>query len=422
MDPTALGRYLRESREAKELTLEDAVRALRIRRNILESFEQGEFDGLDSTVRVRGMLRNYAHYLGLEEERVLQYYEAALTGNRRKRRFGRRSILHAEPIAPRKITDTPPSLPAVKMQPVQSSGRISNALRNIAMFLVSVAAFAVIVFVLVDTLELGQAPDSSALIPTVPAGEITITPTNTPTITPRATILTDTPSASSFNIDGVQVIVEINQRSWVRILADDAEQYIGFLEPGYSATYSGNNSVAITAANAAALDITYNGVAQDPFGVRGQQVELIFTLSGIEITQGEGGLPTEAPTDETLATSEVTEPVQVVTPTVAEADNASESVVSAQIQATNTPISAGLPTPTPLFPINSANADAPLTSSVNTSSTQAEASSSEVVQSTTSNNTTVPPETVEPTATDTATPSAILPLRETPPPTPTKPA
>ena len=421
MDPSALGRYLRESRETKELTLEDAVRALRIRRDILESFEQGEFDGLDSTVRVRGMLRNYAHYLGLEEERVLQYYEASLTGNRRKRRFGRRNIIHAEPIAPRKITDTPPSLPAVKIQPVQSSSRIGNALRNIAMFLVSVAALAVIIFVLMDTLEIGLSDNSSALVPTVPAGEMTITPTNTPTITPRATVITDTPSASSFNIDGVQVMLEINQRSWVRILTDDAEQYTGFLEPGYSATYSGNDSVAITAANAAALDITYNGVSQDPFGVRGQQVELIFTLSGIEITQGEGGLlPTEIPTNEEIATSEVTEPVQVGSPTESQAVNASDSVASAQIQASTTPVSAGLPTPTPLFPVNPPSADESDTTGGETASSQQEGSATAETQSDEVTNTTAPQDTVEPTPVDTATPSAILPLRETQPPTPTK--
>ena len=105
MDPTALGRYLRESRESKELTLEDAVRALRIRRDILESFEQGEFAVMDSTVRVRGMLRNYAHYLGLDEERVLQYHEAALTNTRRRRRFGRQEKnTQTEPLAPKKIT------------------------------------------------------------------------------------------------------------------------------------------------------------------------------------------------------------------------------------------------------------------------------------------------------------------------------
>mgnify|MGYP000144327533 CR=1 FL=1 len=36
MDAQALGRFLRETREAKELTLEDAERSLRIRQRILD--------------------------------------------------------------------------------------------------------------------------------------------------------------------------------------------------------------------------------------------------------------------------------------------------------------------------------------------------------------------------------------------------
>ena len=404
MDPSALGRYLRESRESKEVTLEDAVRALRIRRDILESFEQGDFAVMDSSVRVRGMLRNYAHFLGLEEERVLQYYESALNSKRR-RRFGRREAIHAEPIAPRKLTDTQPTLPKIVPPQNQQSGKVANALKNIAMFLVSVAALAVIIFVIVDTLQLGQSEDPVALVPTIPAGEITIIATNTPTITPRATVLTDTPSASTFNIDGVQVFVEINQRSWVRISTDDVEQYIGFLEPGYSATYQGNNNIAITAANAAALDITYNGVEQDSFGVRGQQVELIFTLSGIEITQGEGGLlPTET------ATSDVTATIQPATATEEQVNDASANVASAQ--AVNTPVSASLPTPTPLFPVIGAESQAETSADNSSSPTDSDIENSS--EPATTVNTDVPQATPEPTSADTATPSAILPLRETP--------
>lgn len=55
MDALALGRYLRETRETKELTLEDAEATLHIRRRILEAFELGDFtvSGV-SDVQVRG--------------------------------------------------------------------------------------------------------------------------------------------------------------------------------------------------------------------------------------------------------------------------------------------------------------------------------------------------------------------------------
>src|SRR6185436_7336624 len=115
MDAQALGRYFRETREAKELTLEDAERALRIRQRILESFELGQFTFSDSSdVQIRGFIRNYARFLGLEEDRVVGYYEAALhEAKNPRRRSTKRTTQNMAPVAPLKVTDTNPTLPPV---------------------------------------------------------------------------------------------------------------------------------------------------------------------------------------------------------------------------------------------------------------------------------------------------------------------
>lgn len=405
MDPGALGRYLRESREARELTLEDAVRSLRIRRDILESFEQGEFNIMDSTVRVRGMLRNYANYLGLEEERVLQYYETSVN-KKRRRRFGRREK-HVEPIAPRKITDTPPSLPKVTLTEAENNSRIVGILRNTAISLVSLAALAVIVFFLIDSLELNQSNEVVTIFPTLLSGTVTTTPTNTATITPRATIPTNTPDAVSLNIVGIQVILELQQRSWLRVLVDDIEAYSGILEPGFSATYTGNEKVLIIAANAAALEITYNGIMQDTFGARGQEVELLFTATGITVMQSDGqnGAIETPVTEQTEETTEVL-PTETVPAT-------SDSQTG---QVSPTAIISGIVTPTPLF-----SQTENLTPTLGETIVTLSASASPVINTPTAMATSSPQATIEPTITDTATSSAILPRRETPPnPTATK--
>jgi len=405
MDPTALGRYLRESREAKELTLEDAVRALRIRRDILESFEQGEFNVMDSSVRVRGMLRNYAHYLGLEEERVLQYYESAT--NTRRRRFGRRDTQHVEPVAPRSITDTPPSLPAV---PQAGQSGIADILRIIAMVLVSLAAIAVIIFVIVDRLDINMPGEPDVIdAATVPAGSVTVTPTNTPSITPRATVITDTPVPEQNFFGIIEVFVEMQQRSWVRIVVDDAEQYAGILEPGYSATYTGSNTVRITAANAAALDILYNGVEQDTFGARGQQVELVFTATGVEVMSEQGAAQITA-TEQSPATIEST----VATPIQPES-----TAIPAEntIVPTATPIVSGVSTPTPLFPVSGESSSDVAGSAVVDDEAAVESTSASTVQATA---TEIVQDVATATATDTLTPAVLLPVRETSIPTATK--
>ena len=76
MDAYSLGQILREAREANEITIEEAVAALRIRQPFLEAFEAGEFEiaGVPE-IQVRGMLRIYGRFLELEEEDVLQLYD-----------------------------------------------------------------------------------------------------------------------------------------------------------------------------------------------------------------------------------------------------------------------------------------------------------------------------------------------------------
>ncbi|MGB7341394.1 MAG: RodZ domain-containing protein [Phototrophicaceae bacterium] len=406
MDPAALGRYLRESREAKELTLEQAVRALRIRHDILESFEQGEFNVMDSSVRVRGMLRNYARFLSLEEDRVLQYYESA-NSNKKRRRFGRVEE-HVEPIAARNITDTPPALPAVTItQTAQApSDRLAGFLRNLALLLVSLAAIAVIAFVVIDRFDLLPDEPIVTVAPLAIAGSISATPTNTPTITPRATVITDTPAAA-LGIVGIQIDLEIQQRSWVSISVDDREQYIGFLEPGFTSTYTANDNVTVRAANAAALDIIYNGIQQQIFGARGQEVELVFTVTGVDVIQSDVQLliPSETPIPQSN-----TEQASAMTPT-----STAITDVAVQEQVTSIPTSA-LPSPTPLFPVNPPQNEAVVTNPV---AAETSVGNPTEAASTTVSTPTVTEAVVTPSATPTS--AAILPLRITPDnPTPTK--
>ncbi|MGD8848150.1 MAG: helix-turn-helix domain-containing protein, partial [Anaerolineales bacterium] len=80
-----IGRTLKNRRERLGLTLEEVERSTRIRTNRLEALEAGEFDTLPSEVQLRGFLRNYADFLGLEPEDILESYEASSGGKRKPR-------------------------------------------------------------------------------------------------------------------------------------------------------------------------------------------------------------------------------------------------------------------------------------------------------------------------------------------------
>jgi cytoskeleton protein RodZ len=70
-----LGCLLRRSREERHIDLDEAVRATRIRRQNLEALENEEWSKLPSEVFVKGFLRSYAGFLGLDKEMVLNYYQ-----------------------------------------------------------------------------------------------------------------------------------------------------------------------------------------------------------------------------------------------------------------------------------------------------------------------------------------------------------
>jgi len=70
-----LGSLLRKSREERHMDLDAAVKATRITRHNLEALEKEEWDKLPSQVFVKGFLRSYAEFLGLDKELVLSLYQ-----------------------------------------------------------------------------------------------------------------------------------------------------------------------------------------------------------------------------------------------------------------------------------------------------------------------------------------------------------
>src|SRR5712692_793501 len=65
---------LRTAREAKGVSLAQAEAATMIRRAYLQALEDDDYHTLPGAVYVKGFLRNYAVYLGLDPSHVLSVY------------------------------------------------------------------------------------------------------------------------------------------------------------------------------------------------------------------------------------------------------------------------------------------------------------------------------------------------------------
>ena len=73
-EDTSLGSLLRRSREERHIDLDEAASVTRIRRHYLGALENEEWRKLPSQVFVKGFLRSYAEFLGLDTEMVRGLY------------------------------------------------------------------------------------------------------------------------------------------------------------------------------------------------------------------------------------------------------------------------------------------------------------------------------------------------------------
>jgi cytoskeleton protein RodZ len=81
-DEVSLGRLLKRSREERHIELDEAFRATMIRRHILEALENDRWDELPPEVFVKGFLKTYAGFLGLDKKTVLELYEEVSSGHK----------------------------------------------------------------------------------------------------------------------------------------------------------------------------------------------------------------------------------------------------------------------------------------------------------------------------------------------------
>lgn len=416
MDFYSLGQLLKEAREAKEISLQQVENALKIRLRTLELFEQGDFAIADaSSVQIRGFLRNYARYLGLDEAQTLQYYDSALeslsrrrvrsnnvrSNKRSKREREERSTTTTKAVAPVASTQTSTG----EYYSVRANEQRSSLSRRLINFLLVVVlggiALAVIAFVTLqlvqnnDPIDPGEDTSSEGIIgqrpPTLTS---TIRATQVPQSTP--TLVDRTPQ--NYTGQAILVTIEFRQRTWLNFTADSNVVYTGIVRPSEIVLeYEANEEILVNASNAAALVVTYNGQSQPSFGARGQRVDITFRPNDqIDVRTGPGFDPNAA-TIENTPTPPTPTPIAgtllaELTPSITPGPSPTPSNTST---ATNTPEATATPTATP---------------TVTNTPTITPTPSDTLTPSVT------PTQTLTPTVTQTPSETAIVPLRITPTP------
>jgi len=82
--PSDLAAFLAATRAEKGLSLDDMVKAIRIRRSQAEAIEAGRFDDLPGRTYALGFVRAYAEHLGLDGNEMVRRFKAEAAGGGRR--------------------------------------------------------------------------------------------------------------------------------------------------------------------------------------------------------------------------------------------------------------------------------------------------------------------------------------------------
>lgn len=298
-----LGKELRERREGLELSLSEISEQTHIGKRYLQWIEEGQHSAFPSPTQARGMLNNYASFLGLEKE-ALNLFGKAIQDEFESKKIRNESLPPAS-IKEKKRFRMPRWL-----------RRYLSADILVGIGLTSTLA---IVFVWGLGQVLGiQAEQESA--PTAPPLAEVLIPS--PSLIARASA---TPIA---NIEGnnngnegaetsvPQITIQIAnpgnvkvqifplQREWMRVTVDGQIEFEGRIQLEENYTFSGDTEIILYTGNAAAFRIFLNDQDLGVVGIEGEVIELLFSRTGIATPSptaipSETSSPSETPVENT---------------------------------------------------------------------------------------------------------------------------
>lgn len=239
-----LGEMLREARKWKGVSLAEVEEETKIRERLIKALEEEDYAILPDRIYTKGLLKNYARYLGLDISEVM-------------RLFGE------EEVAPTLI---PPASQALASPPFLSPDLIVILVIFMALGLFGFWAYRQYLAPILTPLLATPTVEAS-----FPAPEATATrtlppspsPSPSPTFTPTEVVIT-----------GLHLEIEILTRTWLEVIVDGEQVFRGLLDAGETRTWSASEVIALHAGNAAGVRAVLNGQEMPPLGEAGEVVDV----------------------------------------------------------------------------------------------------------------------------------------------------
>ncbi|MGR4065344.1 MAG: helix-turn-helix domain-containing protein [Vulcanimicrobiaceae bacterium] len=241
-----LGDRFRTARESRGLSLSEAAEQLRIRSVYLAAIEEENWGAIGAPVYIRGFLRTYARFLGLDPQEAVEEYRVETNGETGRPSDGERPP-HGEPGYDEGSDD--------------SGRRRASAAAIWGLSLVAVAMVAFVVYNEV-AMRAKPSPVAAAL--------------SSPTLVPSAQSPAPSPIPSPVRV-AQTLQLRLDAPSWLSVTVDGNASIVGTFPAGTDRTFRGK-SATIRLGNAGAVEVLVDGKSLGKLGGSGAVVERTFAL------------------------------------------------------------------------------------------------------------------------------------------------
>ncbi len=307
-----LGQILRQARENKGLSVEEVHEETRINPMYLEALEDGDYSILPTTTHTRGFLRNYARFLGLDPEPLLERYSQGQSYRIQKQTL-RLPDIETKPIEFFQEIDDQPFFDPVNVEVDLGSRRDPESAVRLVIIAALIIALALVgnrflplilnnndgseaitegitnvVQNLVDNVAtpetdevtgsvIGAGTEDSSATPE--AEEEAINSTSRTSTGPETEIL-PTPSptrpALPATLEEINLKLEITERTWLESTIDEEVVFSGIARAGDTFEWTAEDEAKLLTGNAIGIFVTINDIPLGRLGDRGQNKEEIW--------------------------------------------------------------------------------------------------------------------------------------------------
>jgi cytoskeleton protein RodZ len=270
----SVGELLRGERLRQGLGLAHIAERLRINLSYLEAIEAGDTDSLPGAFFYRAFVRQYAGFLGLEEDKL----EPALSELRER----------AEAAQP--LPSPQPAPPAIDVPPLPAAGgrRASGPKPWSIVLLIAVIAGCSGIYALwqrtrrVEPAAPPPARVETTAPPPQPQPAAQTAPAAPPPEAAKPSVPAPAPAPAPTDAK-IDIQVEALETVWISATTD-GKKTATVLQPGQSRRFAANERASLFVGNAGGVEIRVNGKPLGPIGPRGQLRTVVITPEGVSIT------------------------------------------------------------------------------------------------------------------------------------------